>query len=198
MRLRDRLFPVLTVSIAFLWALGTMRVAEYVGSMNTARALAAIMAAPMSSGSSMSSFTSNILNMQPSHPTASQVQEQRKLTQQITTVEVVVYVWRVAMLILAGILWMLSLLSVITGRFRLWHLCAAFLILASTLGTLIGLWLLTRPEWGGMPPLSVLSYICVGAVQAAYGMILLIAFARKPSFGRAVRISTVDHSIHPA
>src|SRR5688500_8084213 len=77
-RLRDRLFPVLTMGIAFIWAWSAMQVADYVGSMNTARAIGALIAAPMTTGAPMPSFTSTLFSMQPSRPTAEQAAQQQQ------------------------------------------------------------------------------------------------------------------------
>jgi hypothetical protein len=187
-RLRDRLFPVLTAAIALLWAWAAVYVADYVGTMNTARAIGALMAP----GAGLP-FIPGAFNTPPSAAPPTPIAQRRQLNNQIATVEIVTYIWRRAMLVVGILLELAAILSAITARVRLWHLIATTLILASTAATLVGLWLLIQPQWGGMPPLSQITYILTAAVQSVYGIVLLIAFARKPSFGRTVRVISVEH-----
>jgi len=62
---------------------------------------------------------------------------------------------------------------------RRWLLAAGISILASTLLTLAGMWVLIR--WGGFPPtVKPLGYLVIALVQSFYGWVLLAAFLRKP------------------
>ena len=101
-----------------------------------------------------------------------------QLQNQIAWVEGTVFVWQKIMYGLAISLGSLALLAAMTRWVRLMHLIAAGLIFLCTAATLVAMRLMIHPDYGGMDPLSIWSYVIVAGVQSAYGFILLIAFAR--------------------
>lgn len=171
MRLRDRLLPVLTVTVAAALAVGAERAADYVGSMNSARVLGAWL-------SGMHRQSHEAAGGEPLDTPAPPSPEE--LRQQVGTVEVVVIAWRWSVRITAGLLWLTAVVGAWTGSPRRSQLVAAGLLILSTILTLTGLAVLTRPQWGGMDPLPTATYVLVGAVQSCYAWVLLIAFARRP------------------
>lgn len=177
-RLRDRLLPVLTVTIAAALVVGAERAADYVGSMNSARVLGAW----LSGMHRQSQPTTGVSADTPAPPSPDQ------LKSQVATVEVVIVVWRWAMRVTGGLLWLAAVVGACRRSPRGSQLLAAGLLLISTGLTLASLVILTRPDWGGMEPLSPLTYVLVGGVQSLYAWVLLIAFARAPH--TTVRLET--------
>lgn len=180
---RDRVFAVITAVAAglCLWAAGA--VGDYVLTMNSARMMGAMIAGPAAVETKSSGLASGQRLPFLSRPRARVAGQPAKTTQlqrQIGTAEVVVYIWRRMMWVVAGILALIALLSWFTSKARLLHLSASAVILLSTVATLMGIRYLIAPEYGGMPPLPAKSYVCVAAVQSLYGLILLAVFARKP------------------
>jgi len=187
-RLRDRLFVVLTANMAWMCAWATPWVVEKskVLEVNSTRVFLMMMPAggPWAQASDRAGGTSATGEPEPSG--AMTREEFHKLTnEQIPAVEVIVYVWKRVMWGVAGFLGLVALLVAITGKSRLFHLLAAVVIFVSTVATLVAMRLLIDPDYGGMEPLPVRSHVYVAAAQSAYGVVLLIAFARKPRWATA-------------
>lgn len=112
-------------------------------------------------------------------PTEAQQEEIRRLQRQTTAVEVILNVWRIAMFVAAGAMMFLAVLAATTRHARRWLLGISGIIFLSTLATLAAMHLLERPDLGGLPPLSVLSYAIVALVQGAYGFVLIALRSRQ-------------------
>ncbi len=184
----------MTVNVAVLWVICAWFAARHVGTMNAARAVGALMTAHMGSAPPVGaggrpSLFSAIMGTQPLTPEQREAQQQ--VARQTAAVEVIVLIWERGVWVIAGLLDLLALLAVLTRRVRGFHLTAAVIILLATGATLVAMRLLMHPDYGGMPPLSILSYTLVGAVQGLYGLILLAAFWRKPE---VVRLPGPIHS----
>jgi len=170
-RLRDRVFVVLTANVALVCVWATQHVSqEYVLTPNSVRFLLMMVtpqaaasgprrAEPENRSGSMGAF-----DAAPENPREARA----RLERQIGWVEGIVYVWRRVMWSVAGFLELAALLAAITRRSRLLHLLAGGVILLSTVATLVAMRLLIR------------SHVYVAAIQSAYGVVLLIAFARRP------------------
>ncbi len=185
-RFRDRLFPVLTATVAAACVWGAQWVADYVGTMNSARVLGALMTAAIpQQPAPVRSLPNQLFGGMGATPpvTPAQRESSRQMREQLGAVEAIVYVWRRIMWGLAAVLEAVALLSAMTRRVRLWHLLAAAAILLSTAATIVGMRMLVDPRWGGMPELPVRSYVYVAAVQSAYALVLLLAFVKRPLVG---------------
>lgn len=181
-RKRDLLFLVLTTSIAGAYFFAGRYVADYVGTMNSARIVGALMTARVEQaprlGTSAIGQIFGGIGVR-NGPTPEEKAANERLQRQVVTVEAVVYGWRYMMQVLAGVLALTALLAAVTARLRRWQLLAATAIGLSTAGTIVGFWLLVKPDWGGMPPLQPATYVLVPTAQGLYGLILLLAYARR-------------------
>ena len=180
---RDWIFAVLTLVIALGWAFGTDIVAGHVKTMNSARFLGAVMTGSITDQPTVPRLRSNqLIPFAPAPPpgrTPEDIEAFKKNQEQIAYTEGVVYVWETFMYWMVRFLVMVGVVSLLAGWARGLHLTAAVVILLSTAATLIGFNFLIDPEKGGMPRLSIWTHIIVAAVQSAYGLVLVIAFARK-------------------
>lgn len=187
-RLRDRIFVVLTANIAVLCVWATEYVSqEIVLEYNAARGLLMIMLPsgfeppPAATSPQASSASDDPFDPAEANPFA----DPARLAQQVAAVEVIAYVWRRVMWGVAGLLEMVALLAVIARRSRVLQLVAAAVILLSTVATLVAMRLLIDPDYGGMADLPIRWHVMVAVAQSAYGVVLLAAFARKPTWVRA-------------
>ena len=187
-RLRDRVFVVLTANVAVVCVWATQYVSqEYVLTPNSARFFLMMVTPPAAASGPRRAEPEHrpgsigVFDSAPENPR----EVRARLERQIGWVEGIVYVWRRVMWSVAGFLELVALLVVITRRSRLLHLRAGVVILLSTVATLVGMRLLIDPDHGGMEPLAIRAHIYVAAVQSAYGVVLLIAFARRPRLAAA-------------
>lgn len=184
-RRRDLVLLVLTVNLAVAYFAAGKYVSQYVGTMNSARLIGALMTARMPEtapqpGSSLQPLFGGIGRQAPApRPSPEQEAKGAQMKAQTATVEAVAWTWRWMTWVLAGWLQVAALVGAITGRLRKWQLLAAAAILLSTAGTGVGLWLLVNPAWGGMPPLSRWTYVLVPAIQGLYAFVLIAAYARR-------------------
>ncbi len=155
-RKRDLLFLVLTTVMTGVYYFAGQRVANHINTMNSARVVGALMTARVEQsprpGTSAIGQIFGGMGVR-NTPTAEEKAATARLQRQVATVEVVVYAWRWMIRVVAGWLAWMVILSLATARFRLWQMMAGNALLLSTMGTVIGLWLLVSPGWGGMPPL---------------------------------------------
>jgi hypothetical protein len=169
--------------MAGAWALGTDKVAGHVKTINFARMVGAAMTGGMTGQPAVPRLRSNqIFPFAPPPPpqrTPEEIEAFKKNREQIAYAEGVVYLWETFMYWMVRFLVMVGIVSLLAGWARGLHLMAAVVILLSTAATLIGLNFLIDPEKGGLPRLSIWTHIIVAAIQSAYGVVLLIAFARK-------------------
>ena len=194
-RLRDRLLVTLTAALAVGWVFLAHEASQrYVLTANSARVMGLLLIPPRSlsdvksraTTASSPSLAVTIPGMNPpetadeEETTAAMTAAQmRKLIrQQIPAVEVIVHIWRWAMWGVGGWLGLMSLLAAISSRARPFMLMAVGVILLSTIASLVAMRLLIDPDYGGMPPLLIWSYIIVAAGQSAWAWVLLIAYRR--------------------
>jgi NADH:ubiquinone oxidoreductase subunit K len=175
--------------VAALWAGSAQYIADYVRTMNSARLIGMLMTSGMDpQEDEESALPGRSLFQRP--PPAGSPQAERRAQQrrenleqqqkQIAYVEVVVFIWERIMYAVAGFLALVGLFSLRGKTVRLLHLLAAGCLLLSPAITLIAMSLLINPERGGMPPLSLWTYVIVIATQSTYGLVLLAAYTRKP------------------
>jgi len=182
-RVRDRVFPILTLVVALAWALSTWKISRHMGSINFARTLLAAMT-PQTPGTQPAVR----LPPNPLFPVGPAValprdkpetEVSRRSPPPFFYVEGVVYVWEKVMYGVAGLLGLVGILSLSRRLVRGLHLIAGGVILLSTVGTLVGMYLLSAPDKGGLQPLWIGTHILVALVQSAYGVAVLLAFARR-------------------
>jgi hypothetical protein len=183
----DRVFLVATLLVAGGFAYAGHSLSRYIGSMNTARVVGALMTAPLADTGSAQTFTGGLFGVlnnavrmsMDQRQAAEEMRRQRaELQKQVAAVEVIAAVWRYAMWGVAGALALLAIIACLSGRPRTCMLGASAIILISTVATLVGMWLLMAPHIGGMPPLQARIYVYVAAAQSAYAWVLLAAYRR--------------------
>lgn len=179
---RERVFVLVTLVVAVAWLWGAWRVAEHVKRINFARLVGSAMVGGMAGHPDSQSLLPPLLPLpRPAAPDElEQAGRRHALQEQTRWVETVIYVWRSVMNAVAAVLAILAVVSHVTGRARAVFLAAAAIILASCVVSVVGMLFLVAPERGGLPPLRGLAYVVVVAVQSAYGLVLLAAFARRP------------------
>jgi hypothetical protein len=175
------LLPVLTFLVAALWAWGAWAAVKHTGSVNTTRALLMLMTPstmPASNPYFQARPSHNIFSVLAGAATVTSEQRaaQEKLQQQIGMTEGILLVWKWCMWALAGIFTLLTLTGLTMGRSRGCQIAVGVLMLAGVALTLLGMRLMQLPDWGGMPPLSPLSYVLVALVQGAYAVVLFVVF----------------------
>ena len=197
-RRRDRVFPGVTLAVAAAWCGASWYVGGEVGRANLARGLVALytggMAAPQTGPSSQPESSSDtipdpssgpatpmpsLFSLPPVGADAERPEWLTDLPGQVVRGDVMIQAWRVGMYVVGAFLAAMAGVSLWTGRPRWPHLIAAGLILASTGGTLVAIHFLADPDVGGLPPLYRSWTMSAAGIQSAYGVVLLIAFARK-------------------
>jgi hypothetical protein len=167
---RDRAFAILTANMAVVFALaGWYGSEQYVLKVNSSRVL----------GLAALSLKTKILASRPrTDETAETHHEDEGVTleKQIGVTAVIAYVWKYLMYVVAAILEAAAVMSATTHYARGALRIAGWVILFSTLCTLVATTLLVNPSYGGMPPLSPRSYIYAALLQGGYGLILLLAY----------------------
>lgn len=184
--------PILTIIVAGFWAWGAAAAVKHTGSVNTTRALLMFM-----TPSSMPASNPYIQG-RPSHNifsvlagaaatvTPEQRAAQELLQRQIGITEGILLVWKWCMWGLAALFVLLALAGMATKTSRGCHWAIALLMLLGVAGTIVGMRMMQSPAWGGMPPLSRLSYLLVGLIQGAYAGVLIVAYASSNRSTRSV------------
>jgi hypothetical protein len=179
-RLRDAVFPILTLIFAVLWILAALQISRYLDRLNNERFLAGTMAAGASDDSSRGGLgLSSIFTLDSPKPTKEQADRMRRLQEQVGWTQETVKRWRIAMLYVGGFLICVSVSSVFRRLVRVPHLLAGVVIIGGTVVSLIALGLLVDPAAGGLPPLSRWTPVLVALVQGFYGVVLVLVFARR-------------------
>lgn len=206
-RLRDRLIPPISLLMAVLCAVGTWKISAEVRAYNSNRAVGGMLAAGMMAGKNDRPASAPAVNERtglpwltfppvpppeetgdpestgvselPAEPERVRVLPMSELTRASAAAEVIVYYWERALYGVAAVLALAGLTGVFSRRVRGPHLLAAVVILLSTVGTLVGMRMLVDPNRGAFHDLPLASYLLAGMGQGAYGVLLLVAFARK-------------------
>ncbi|MDM8006882.1 MAG: hypothetical protein QUV05_12140 [Phycisphaerae bacterium] len=195
--LRDRMFAVLTANVAMAFALAGWYWAEkQVLPVNTARVLEIHI---LQTGLRIRTDHWNSGRMGATGPSTDPVGRRKQditqdlkdteqqiaaLTKQIGTTAVIAYAWKYLMYLAAAFLEVAAVLST-THRGRRAHLAAGWVVLVSTICTLVAMRLLVHPSFGGMESLSIRSYLYIVLMQGGYGVILLLAYRagrKRPGF----------------
>ncbi len=185
----DRLLGLFTLVVALAWGAGALAVADYVRGINAARVLGALMtgglnlAAPLPGDPAGSASPSGDSGGE--RRTAALLIKDTIMSHNAAFVEAAVDLWLRAMLGGSGVIGVLGLLAARVRRPRPLHVLTAACLLACAAATLAGMRLLVDPDYGGLPPLPFLSYLCVGLVQSVYAWVLLavVMSARRPGDG---------------
>jgi hypothetical protein len=175
-----RWLGVLTVLFAVGWVFWAHVAAEHVRDANMTRAVAAAMFGRGDGDAGVRSPLEALLGNRPRPVTTRPISDGKSdlLGQQMAWVEGIAKWWEWSMRGV-GILLVLGGLTAAAGHGRgsLTRgalMVAGSVIVLATLGTLVCLWAVMRPEWGDLPPLSIWTYVLIGIVQSAYGAVLLI------------------------
>lgn len=191
--MRERVFPILTLIVAIAWIVGGIRIAAYLHRLNEERFIAGTMAAGAAEDQSAGGGgLSSIFRLDPKQPSRQQTDRMRRLKEQVGWVHEITRIWRRVMLGTGGFLIGVGVLSVFRRWVRILHLLAGVVILAGTVASLIALNLLVDPAAGGLPPLSFWTPVLVAVIQGFYGVVLLIAFAKR---AKATRFDAVGSFI---
>lgn len=204
-RLRDRLIPPISLLMAVLCAAGTWKIAAEVRAYNSNRAIGGMLAAGMMAGKDDRPTSAPAVNERTGLPWLTfppvpppeetddpestgeftgapervRVLPMSELTRASAAAEVIVYYWERALYGVAAVLAVAGLTGVFSRRVRGPHLLAAVVILLSTVATLVGMRMLVDPSRGAFHDLPLASYLLAALGQGAYGVLLLVAFARK-------------------
>jgi hypothetical protein len=190
-RVRDRVFPVLTLIVAVAWIVASLWIARYVDRLNQERFIAGTMAAGATDDSSGGgSGISSLFRFDPKPPSPQRTDKMARLKEQFGWTQEIVRIWRQIMLGIGGFLICVGVLSVFRGLIRVMHLLAGFAVIGGTMVSVIALNLLVDPEAGGLPPLSRWTPVLIALVQGFYGVVLFIAFARR---GRVAATIVADN-----
>lgn len=175
----DRLLGLFTLVVAVAWGAGAIAVADYVRGINSARVVGALMAgglafhAPLPGGSVDPRPPSGASDGAPA--AAPPPTQDIIMSRNAAFVETVADLWLRVMLGTAGVVGVLGLLAARVRRPRPLHVLTAACLLACAATTLAGMRLLVDPDYGGLPPLPFVSYLCVGLVLSVHACVLLAA-----------------------
>jgi len=178
--MRERVFPILTLMIAIAWIVAGIRIAAYLHRLNEERFIAGTMAAGAAEDRSTGGGgLSSIFRLDPKQPSRQKTDRMRRLKEQVGWVYEITRIWRRVMLGTGGFLIGVGLLSVFRRWVRMLHLSAGVVIVAGTVASLMAMRMLVDPACGGLPPLSRWTPVLVAVIQGFYGVVLVIAFARR-------------------
>jgi len=194
---RYRIFPIITIIIACAWAAGSWKLAAHIKSVNLARLLGATLTSGMTETQYARPPSAQPIVPFIPIPAPQRDRQQAKIIQetreQTAYVEVVVYYWERSMYGLAAFLGVTGIVSFVRKTWaRPLLLLAGAVIILSTPATMICMQLLVDPAKGALPELPILYYILMAIIQSFYGVILFIAFIRKPPY---VKVSAALQAI---
>lgn len=181
-RPRDWICPLVTLAVAGLWVLAAKGAADHVNHSNLARLMGTVMfgtsLAPDAVNGTALPFP--MPGQQRAKTNAGKPLFHDSLARQSEAVEAATYVWRRGMTGVAVLLGLIAVLSLALNKTRPFHLLAALVILASTVGTYVAIRQLVNPARGGLEEQRLAFYVLVLGLQSLYGWILLVLFARRP------------------